>query len=55
VLVQEGKIACTSFPLGWDVVVRDELALMQEGNLECARFHHDGILLLEMSSHFCKG
>jgi hypothetical protein len=33
--VQEGKLA---FPTWWDVVVRDELVLMQEGNLACANF-----------------
>jgi hypothetical protein len=31
VLVQEGKLACASFPPWWDDVVRDELVLVQEG------------------------
>jgi hypothetical protein len=33
VLVKEGKLACASFPPWWNDVVRDELVLMQEGNL----------------------
>jgi hypothetical protein len=38
VLVQEGKLTCSSFPLWWDDVVRDELVLVQEGKLARARF-----------------
>jgi uncharacterized protein YjeT (DUF2065 family) len=33
VLVQEGKLACTSFPPQWNDVVRDALVLVQEGKL----------------------
>jgi hypothetical protein len=33
VLVQEGKLACTSFPLWWNDVVRDALVLLQDGKL----------------------
>jgi hypothetical protein len=32
VLVQEGKLACASFPPRWNDVVRDVLVLLQEGN-----------------------
>jgi hypothetical protein len=38
VLVQEGKLAHTSFPPWWDDVVQDELVLVQEGKLACASF-----------------
>jgi hypothetical protein len=38
VLVQEGKLACASFPPWWDDVVRDELVLVQEGKLARASF-----------------
>jgi hypothetical protein len=38
VLVQEGKLARTSFPLRWDDVVRDELVLVQEGKLARVSF-----------------
>jgi hypothetical protein len=31
--MQEGNLACASFPPQWDDVVRDELVLMQEGKL----------------------
>ena len=36
-LVQEGKLACVSFPLGWSDVVQDAFALvlMKEGKLAC--------------------
>jgi hypothetical protein len=34
--VQEGKLACTSFPPWWDDVARDELLFVQEGKLERA-------------------
>ena len=36
--VQEGKLACTSFPPWWDDVVRDELVLVQKGKLARASF-----------------
>jgi hypothetical protein len=36
VLVQEGKLACTSFPPWWNDVVRDALVLLQDGKLACA-------------------
>jgi hypothetical protein len=40
VLVQEGKLAHTSFPLGWSDVVQDVfvLVLMKEGNIACVIF-----------------
>jgi hypothetical protein len=38
VFVQEGKLACTSFPPRWDDVVRDELVLVQKGKLARASF-----------------
>jgi hypothetical protein len=40
VLVQEGKLAHASFPLGWSDVVQDvfALVLMKEGNLACVIF-----------------
>jgi hypothetical protein len=38
VLVQEGKLACTSFPPWWNDVVRDALVLVQEGKLACTSF-----------------
>jgi hypothetical protein len=38
VLVQEGKLVPDIFPPLWDDVVRDEIMLMQEGNLAHARF-----------------
>jgi hypothetical protein len=37
VLVQEGKLAHTSFHPCWYDVVRDELLLVQEGKLVCPR------------------
>jgi hypothetical protein len=37
-LVKEGKITRTRFPLWWDDVVRDELVLVQEGKLACTSF-----------------
>ena len=37
-LVQEGKLAHTSFPPWWDDFVRDELVLVQEGKLTRANF-----------------
>jgi hypothetical protein len=36
-LVQEGKLAHTSFPPWWDDV-RDALVLVQEGKLACTSF-----------------
>jgi hypothetical protein len=40
VLVQEGKLAHASFPLGWSDVVQDAFALvlMKEGKLACVIF-----------------
>jgi hypothetical protein len=40
VLVQEGKLAHASFPLGWSDVVQDVfvLVLMKEGKLACVIF-----------------
>jgi hypothetical protein len=38
VLVQEGKLACTSFPPQWNDVVRDALVLVQEGKLAHTSF-----------------
>jgi hypothetical protein len=38
VLVQEGKLTCTSFLPQWDYVLQDELMLVQEGKLACASF-----------------
>jgi hypothetical protein len=38
VLVQEGKLACATFPPWWDDVVQDELMLVQEGKLACTIF-----------------
>jgi hypothetical protein len=38
VFVQEGKLACASFPPWWDDVVRDKLVLVQKGKLARARF-----------------
>jgi hypothetical protein len=38
VLVQEGKLACTSFPSWWNDVVRDVLVLLKEGKLTRASF-----------------
>jgi hypothetical protein len=35
VLVQEGKIARTSFPPWWNDDVRDALVLLQDGKLAC--------------------
>ena len=59
-LVQEGKVA---FPR-WDDVVRDDLVLVEEGNLaHCGRgkasmsmlaFPHDAMMLSEMNSCLCK-
>ena len=39
-LVQEGKLAQASFPLGWSDVVQDAfvLVLMKEGKLACVIF-----------------
>jgi hypothetical protein len=53
-LVQEGKLAHTSFPPRWDDVVRDELVLVQEGKLACTSFPHSGMMLFKMSSCLCK-
>jgi hypothetical protein len=36
--MQEGKLVRTGFPPRWDDVVRDELMLVQEGNLASASF-----------------
>jgi hypothetical protein len=36
--MQEGKLACASFPPRWDDVVRDELVLMQEGKIARTSF-----------------
>ena len=38
VLVQERKLASTSFPPWWNDVVRDALVLMQEGKLTRVSF-----------------
>jgi hypothetical protein len=38
VLVQEGKLAHTSFPPWWNDVVRDALVLLQDGKLACTSF-----------------
>jgi hypothetical protein len=38
VLVQEGKLACASFPPWWNDVVRDALVLLQDGKLARASF-----------------
>jgi hypothetical protein len=38
VLVQEGKLACTSFPPWWNDVVRDVLVLLQDGKLARTSF-----------------
>jgi hypothetical protein len=38
VLVQEGKLACTSFPPQWNDVVRDALVLVQEGKSSMLAF-----------------
>ena len=48
VLVQEGKLECTSFPPWWNDVVRDALVLMQDGKLARASFLHVGMMLFEM-------
>ena len=32
-LVQEGKLACASFPPWWNDVVRDALVLLKDGKL----------------------
>jgi len=37
--VQEGKLACGSFPPCWNDVVQDALLLVQDGKLACASFH----------------
>jgi len=36
--VQEGKLACASFPPWWNYVVLDALVLLQDGNLARASF-----------------
>jgi hypothetical protein len=36
VLVQDGKLACDSFPPWQNDVIREELVLMQDGKLACA-------------------
>ena len=38
VLVQEGKLACASFPPWWNDVIRDALVLLQDGKLAHASF-----------------
>jgi hypothetical protein len=38
VLLQEGKLACASFPPWWNDVVRDELVLVKEGKLAHTSF-----------------
>jgi hypothetical protein len=38
--MQEGKLACASFPPWWDDVVRDEIMLMQEGKLAQGKLAH---------------
>ena len=37
-LVQEGKLACSSFPPQWNDVVQDELVRVQEGKIASVSF-----------------
>jgi hypothetical protein len=53
VLVQEGKLAHTSFPPQWNDV-RDVLVLVQEGKLARASFPPWWIVLFEMFLCLCK-
>jgi hypothetical protein len=47
VLVQEGKIACTSFPPRWNHVVRDVLVLLQKEIQHKIAFSHGGMMLFQ--------
>jgi hypothetical protein len=52
--VQEGKLACTSFPPWWDDVVRDAARACARGKEGALAFPHGGMMLFEMHSCLCK-
>ena len=44
-LVQEGKLACASFPPWWNHVVRDVLVILQREIKHKLAFPHGGMML----------